>query len=296
MAGGDAVLTGEQRAAFWKDGFVFVPDLLTRDEAIKVRDRYEGMFAGSFDTGVYPDEWHWRKGISFPHAVREICNGWKSDLQIQSMVLDERFGRVTCELLQCSSARVAQDSLIWKPPGAGPVTWHQDQPYISSQFEPAADNSITIWCALDDADEETGVLEYARASHLWTKKKTQAGAGFSAGGGFHGNDDSGYMAPLHRASKAAGVEQAELDVVRFRVPIGSALIHHQGTWHGSGSNTSPSRPRRALAVHMLRGDVRFVQRPTYIYGRYKLGNDTTVHETFFPTTYTKTLVDQWSSE
>jgi hypothetical protein len=114
MAGGDAVLTGEQRAAFWKDGFVFVPDLLTRDEAIKVRDRYEvracacmhvsvhtrtcarmhvsthtrtcqrtymrtyrqanaracdrqraraqGMFAGSFDTGVYPDEWHWRKG------------------------------------------------------------------------------------------------------------------------------------------------------------------------------------------------------------------------------------------
>ena len=55
-AGGDAILTREQREAFWREGFVFVPDLLTREEAAACRDRYEGMFAGSFDTGVYPQK------------------------------------------------------------------------------------------------------------------------------------------------------------------------------------------------------------------------------------------------
>jgi len=56
MAGGDAILTREQREAFWREGFVFVPDLLTREEAEACRDRYEGMFAGSFDTGMYPQK------------------------------------------------------------------------------------------------------------------------------------------------------------------------------------------------------------------------------------------------
>ena len=66
---------------------------------------------------------------------------------------------------------------------------------------------------------------------------------------------------------------------------GHAVIHHQSTWHGSGPNVSPSRVRRALAVHMLRGDVAFVDRPGYIYGRYKLGTETRLHESFFPTTF-----------
>jgi hypothetical protein len=142
------LLSEEQREMFWRDGFVFVPNLLTCREAESCRERYELLFAGKFDTGLYPDEWHWRQGISMPDKVREICNGWKSDSVIGSMVLDQRFGRLGCELMKWQSARVAQDSLIWKPPGAGPVTYHQDAPYISNQFLPAADNSITIWCAL----------------------------------------------------------------------------------------------------------------------------------------------------
>lgn len=43
-----------------------------------LRDRCEGLFKGQFETGVYPDEWHWREGISMPQATREIVNAWKS--------------------------------------------------------------------------------------------------------------------------------------------------------------------------------------------------------------------------
>ena len=99
-----AALSEEQRAHFWRHGFVLVPDVISAEEAKACRDRYQHMFAGVFDTGTYPDEWHWREGISRPDAVREICNGWKSDTCIQSTVMSARFGRIACELMQWQTA------------------------------------------------------------------------------------------------------------------------------------------------------------------------------------------------
>jgi hypothetical protein len=107
--------------------------------------------------------------------------------------------------MRACQARVAQDSLIWKPPGAGPVSYHQDAPYISAQFVPFQNNSITIWCALDDADEETGVVEYARGSHLWPWQRQRAIATSddpvdqhvaAAEASFHGATGAAYKIPL----------------------------------------------------------------------------------------------------
>jgi len=74
------------------------------------------------------------------------------------------------------------------------------------------------------------------------------------------------------------------------VPIGGALIHHSDTWHGSGPNRSDMRHRRALAVHLIRRDLRFRtdSPPDYIYGRYQLHGSDEVEETFFPVTFTPT--------
>jgi hypothetical protein len=105
-----ATLSEEQRAYFWRHGFVLVPNVLSAEEAKACRDRYQHMFAGVFDTGTYPDEWHWREGISLPDAVREICNGWKSDTCIQSTVLSARFGRIACELMQWQTVRRVKQS------------------------------------------------------------------------------------------------------------------------------------------------------------------------------------------
>ena len=41
--------------------------------------RYEELFAGHFETGLYPDEWNWRPTRDAPDLTRQICNGWKSD-------------------------------------------------------------------------------------------------------------------------------------------------------------------------------------------------------------------------
>uniref|UniRef100_A0A7S0E1W7 Phytanoyl-CoA dioxygenase n=1 Tax=Hanusia phi TaxID=3032 RepID=A0A7S0E1W7_9CRYP len=269
-------LSDEAKRSFWSKGFLQLGQVLNEEQVEACRARMERLFAGEFDTGIYPDEWHWRKGISYPGAVREICNGWKSDRVIASIVLGETFGRAACKLMGWPSARIAQDSVIWKPAGAGSVSWHQDSPYISRQFTPVDDNSLTFWCALDDADEETGVIEYAAGSHEWQPRRELEPQ-------FHGLQD--YQQPLRQAAASAGKDLSQVEITRLVVPAGSAVVHHQNTWHGSGENKSKQRDRRALAIHVLRGDVKFVERPGYIYGRYKMGDNDSLHDAFFPYLY-----------
>ncbi|KAL9189074.1 hypothetical protein ACHAXT_011564, partial [Thalassiosira profunda] len=148
--------------------------LLTPDACRRVKERMPKLFRGEFETGVYPDEWHWREGISKPEAAREMCNAWKSDRLIASIVLSEKIGRFVAEVMGWDSVRIAQDDLVWKPPSSSAarvrgdtVGFHQDSAYISAQFEPYENNSVTLWMALDDADEGTGCVEYAAGSHQW---------------------------------------------------------------------------------------------------------------------------------
>ena len=41
---------------------MIVEDLVDPDLARRALDRYADLFAGSFETGLYPDEWNWRRG------------------------------------------------------------------------------------------------------------------------------------------------------------------------------------------------------------------------------------------
>ena len=95
------------------------------------------------------------------------------------------------------------------------------------------------------------------------------------------NCDGGAAASAEETD--AGGELGE--VVRPTIPAGCVAIHHQDTLHGSGPNVSPFRHRRALVVHLVDGECRFVERPTYIYGRYKLDGTDELREEFFPTTW-----------
>ncbi len=75
-------LTDDQVDAFARDGFVVVENLIDPALARRALDRYEDLFAGRFETGLYPDEWNWRSGVHPADLTRQICNAWKSDRDI----------------------------------------------------------------------------------------------------------------------------------------------------------------------------------------------------------------------
>jgi len=272
-----------------------------------------GLFAGNFETNVYPDEWHWRAGISRPDATREMCNSWKASRTIASVVLNEQLGEFVANVMGWDSVRIAQDDVVWKPPQPMPMTqldyipqrridtvgFHQDSAYISKQFAPYDNNSVTLWIALDDADQENGCLEYAIGSHKWRPilHMEDNDSGDSDVSAFHGSDEKSYKSGIEIAYAAASdTESMTRDIRTAPVLAGHAVLHHQDVWHGSGPNMSEVRHRRALAAHYLRGDVKFMDdsdalppfgKSSYIYGRYKRYQSVEVDESFFPIIYSR---------
>ena len=295
--------------------------ILTTQTCQRVKEQMPKLFRGEFETGVYPDEWHWRQGISLPNAAREMCNTWKSDRTIASIVLNEEMGRFIAQIMGWEEygVRIAQDDLIWKVPSTAKlhdswridtVGFHQDSAYISSQFDPYENNSVTLWMALDDADEDTGCVEYAAGSHKWSpllhkrekvEEEDQNEEGTESSihnemSSFHSSDETSYRNGLTLAASLARVSNPMDTIEPVPVKEGCAILHHQDIWHGSGPNLSNTRHRRALVVHYIRGDVKFrgsttcdtsgpFGNATYIYGRYKRYNSVDLDESFFPIIY-----------
>lgn len=264
--------TDSQLQRFQEDGFLVVEDFLERELAEAAAARFEPLFRGEFEAGLQPDEWNWREGCDDPSLTRQICNGWKADRAVARAVLAEKVGRWITALMDWPGARINQDNVIWKPPGAKALGFHQDDSY-QDWIVPQA--MSTCWMALDDTSAAGGTIEYVRGSHLWDLYGKIAQ--------FHAPDDE--RSDLRKAAEAAGI--TEIDVVPIEVARGGAVFHHGRTWHGSGPNRG-ERPRRSVVSHCMRSDAE--HHPTIrsaVYSRYKRVGETRMEESFFPILWTR---------
>jgi hypothetical protein len=262
-------LSDEQAACFADDGFVIVDRIIDPDLARRALDRYEDLFDGRFETGLYPDEWNWRSGQSPPDLTRQICNAWKSDREVARVVLRPDVGRACARLGGWPGARLSQDNVLWKPPGGKALGFHQDSSYEQWAVPP---DWVSCWIALEDTTASQGTVEYVRGSHRWGHSGMIEQ--------FHGPDDP--HADLRVAAEAHGVEP---DIVPVEVPAGGGAFHAGWTWHGSQANRS-SAPRRSLVAHCMSSEARFHPEFTgYLYSRYKRFGDESMDESFFPITW-----------
>ena len=268
-------LTSAQIDQFNEDGFVIV-DKLIDDETIEaLRARYEKLFRGEFETGILPDEVNWQESESDPSLTRQICNGWKADRMIASVVMRADLGKAIATLGGWPGARVMVDNLLWKPPGTRPLAYHQDNAYLE-WFQPT--ELLSCWMALDDTRADAGTVEFVRGSHRWDHSQPE--------GEFHGPKE--YRKYMEQAAAEEGVEP---EIVHVEVPRGGGSFHHGWTWHGSGDNTA-TIPRRSLVLHAMRSDTHFVpdrlgQGVGSIYSRYKRLGDNTIDENYFPVLWTR---------
>ena len=226
---------------FDRDGFVIVEDLVDPDLARRALDRYADLFAGSFETGLYPDEWNWRQGVNAPDLTRQICNAWKSDREIARVVLRPDIGRACARLGGWPGARLSQDNVLWKPPGGKALGFHQDSSYeqwaVPSEW-------VSCWIALEDTTAAQGTVEYVRGSHRWSSRWGMIEQ-------FHGPVDP--HAELRHAAAAHGWEP---EFVPVEVPAGGGAFHHGWTWHGSDVNRSASATAvPGSPLHVLGGSL-----------------------------------------
>ncbi len=267
-------LRDEDIARFQRDGFLVVERVLSEDQLQALRISFPRLFAGDFDTGVYPDEWYWREGMSLPDVTRHMSNAWKADLTVAKLALSADIGRTAARLAGWSGARLGIDTIWWKPAGTKSVTLHQDTSFMD-YLDPQ--QTVTGWLTLDDTHRDAGTIEYVPGSHRWPLTPIPEG--------FHAPDD--YRALMRHVAETNGIEPPE--PVKIEVPAGSMVFHAGEIWHGSGPNTTGDRMRRSIGVHFVPEDTRFSDRPGgYVYRRYQLAGDDRLHDSFFPVTWRET--------
>ena len=266
-------LDARQCAAFAEQGYLVVENILDQAEIEALRSRFEPLFGGRFETGVYPDEWYWREGISLPEATRHMGNAWKSDLTVARLALSPVLAAAAARLAGWDGARLGLDTIWMKPPQTRAIALHQDASYMDFLDPP---DVVTCWVTLDATRRDAGTIEYVPGSHRWVLTGRPDD--------FH-LPQEGYRAHMLAAARAAGVPAPE--PVRIEVPAGSCVFHHGRIWHGSGPNETGDIVRRSIAVHLLRAGTRYAHdRAAYIYGRYQRPGERTMDEAFFPILWT----------
>ena len=261
---------------FQRDGFVVFPNVASLEAVHVLNDHLEDVLRGTFDRGSKPDKIprliKGDKPISSSSGINEkstrkkkssvgpigfsgnlqnvkvlqVINIHKADTMFRKLETNLNLGTVVAQLAGWKEgARLAQDQVWAKPPGAPPLVFHRDSPYF--MFEPS--DVVTVWFALDDMDPEVGPLEYVRKSHLWGDGRVG-----SAGQFFQPNAKR----LLRSAAEREGLDPDSLDIVSMAgLKAGGMSIHHGKIWHGSGKNKSRTRPRRGLGLHFVPAQVRF---------------------------------------
>ena len=91
-----------------------------------------------FSNWRIPDEIHWRLASAMR---REIASS-------------QQLGSLACHLMGWKSCRIGHDDVVHKPSPSYAVGFRQDCAYISDNFYPQENKSLTLWLALDDSDEK----------------------------------------------------------------------------------------------------------------------------------------------
>lgn len=263
----DLKLTANDIEKFNSDAFLIIEEIINTRAVQTLREHFDLLFRGVFESGLMPDEVNWVEGRDAADTTRQTCNAWKGDRFIAEVILDDAIGRACATLGGWHSARINQDNCFWKPPAGSAVGFHQDSAYEDWVIP---SDMVSCWIALDDTAELGGTVEYIRGSH-------KRGEG-NCIKNFHRPTDP--LREMQDATRKAGVAQPEH--VAVVVPAGGGVLHHGWTWHGSRINQT-QRPRRSLVAHYMCSSARY--HPTNlnpIYSRYKRFSDDHMDESDFP--------------
>lgn len=205
-----------------REGYIFIKSFLTSDEVDDINRELKTFIQDEVPS--MPANFVFYEDKSDESTLKQLQDIQHYSSYFEKILKGSQFEKVASALLE---DKVIGKNLEYfnKPPRIGkPTPPHQDAYYF--MLNPPV--AITMWLALEDADEENGCVRYIKGSHLTgmrTHGRTKT-LGFSQG----------------------IIDYGEADFARetaFPAQAGDLLIHHAMTIHRADGNES-SRSRRAL--------------------------------------------------
>ena len=195
-------LSQDQIAQFNREGFVRPFDVFGQEEIGRIRRYFDRLMADMGPKGGY--------GINCYQA--RMAGIW--DIATDPRILDLVEDLVGPNIVCWASAILAK-----KPHDPKQVPWHQDASFW--RLSPA--RTVTVWLAIDDADEENSAMRFLPRTH---DKGAMATATTSESSVFH--------------IETAGAEKMGEPVVNV-LKAGQMSLHADMLVHGSLANTSDRR-------------------------------------------------------
>jgi ectoine hydroxylase-related dioxygenase (phytanoyl-CoA dioxygenase family) len=230
-------LMPEDVQQFRREGYLKIDKRVIDDEHLTVlREHYDTLFAqkrgttgeGLRNLAVIGDSEN-SEDIDSDEEMLQIMEMWRYNEEYRKLLYHKPLLDIA-ESLIGPDIQLFHDQALYKPAHhGGEVYWHQDNAYW--QCDPP--NLVSIWIALDDADEENGCMNVIPGSYL---------EGLAA----HGRAES-------EKGNVPALLQVDTDIERaVPVPVeaGGAMVHHCMTLHQTNPNRS-SRDRRAMVIHYM---------------------------------------------
>lgn len=210
---------------FNSDGYVSFRPLYDADQLRELNGEVERFIQNVVPT--MPQEQVYFEDKTDKSSLKQLQKVFEFDDYFRDLMENGAPRRIAEEVLQDEVVPVNMQYFN-KPPGIGqPTPAHQDGYYF--HLDPC--EAVTGWLALEDVDEDTGCIHYARGSHKENEFRPhgQSGVlGFSQG-------ITDFGTPADRANE-----------VSFPGAGGTFLMHHAKTVHWASGNKSKTRTRKAL--------------------------------------------------
>jgi phytanoyl-CoA hydroxylase len=225
------VLTPEQLEQYSRSGFVNGGSVLDK-QTVETLQREVLRVIDDRDNTAVPQPVLLRDlGTDPAQPVWQIVNIWQASPAFKALMNNQQILGMAAQLSGAKQLRVWHDQIQYKPKEhGGRLHWHQDSP-LWDNLQPKTEQ-LSAWIALDDADVDNGCMFMVPGSYKWGDKIAQI------------NELSdGIRLP-------ETFEGHTVHIILCPVRKGHVHFHHGLTWHGSGTNHS-SRPRRAIAIHLM---------------------------------------------
>jgi phytanoyl-CoA hydroxylase len=244
------MLTTAQVQEFEQNGFVLGGKVIEDDQIESLRTEVLRVIEERGCTDIpQPVMCH---NLAKPDApIWQIVNIWMASEPFKTLITNRTICEEVAQLHNSAKGlRMWHDQIQYKPAGKGGVNmWHQDSPYWG--ILTPKDAQVTAWVALDDVDESNGCMSMVPHSHHW------------------GNSIE-FLHTLKNYDDMRAVKEFKgnkVGVIPRPVKKGHVHYHHSLTWHGSHANSS-DRPRRAIALHFMTDQTRYIANGDHVMKRF----------------------------
>lgn len=226
-------LTPEEIAAFQRDGFLVVEDLLDEQE----RKRFGAAVDRAVDARAGEDTRTVEEKTLYEQSFIQCMNLWEDSLGVRELCFAPELGRMATDLLGADGVRVWHDQALYKEAGGRETDAHQDRPFWPIQ--PA--NQVTAWIPFDGSSREAGAMSYVPGSHRVDLEKFV---------------DISHLFQPEPYDILNDPKIRDTEPVLVEAPPGAVVFHHSLTVHSAGPNQSPDTRRVYCIIYFADGCTR----------------------------------------